>query len=479
MRDWENGLGVARADFTDSLERLGLERVADGWEGAVLVDTQPLRFHVVLGDGFPFAPPKVRPTDDLPMSWHRERNGSMCLYTQEDRAGLPWLEVPDFLAHIQIWFERTAAGWIDDAPDLDLEQYFEPADPSPLVLYDDISAWIGQYVRLRVQPNTLQVIGIGTAPKKHRRRNHRFGYVVTIGQPSEPPRNWDEIASHVPSGERVTRAIRDRKIDVVLVHYTRAGRDGVLALDVRPARDGGVLTRAYPTASTSTTVAQLRAGPMRSILATKHVYLVGAGALGSFLADSLVRAGIGHLTIRDFDVLRPGNLTRHLADDSEIGLRKAQAVKVRLRDQHYNHTEISVDITPLTSATEAEEVIASCDLVIDATADGSVTAMLHHVALATGNRVISACLQNDGDTFRVDLIPPLNGDPLPKTLLRQQGGDLAFEGGCGDPVSPTPPYAVLEAAAMATRHAVGLLCGQPVSPAGEVREYPAHDPTQP
>lgn len=218
---------------------------------------------------------------------------------------------------------------------------------------------------------------------------------------------------------------------------------------------------------------------MRSTLATKHVYLVGAGALGSFVADCLVRAGIGHLTIRDSDVLRPGNLTRHLADNSQIGLRKAQAVKARLRDHHYNHTEISIDITPLTRATEAAEVIASCDLVIDATADGSVTAMLHHVARATGNRVISACLQNGGDTLRVDIIPPLTGDPLPKTMQRQPEGDLAFEGGCGDPVSSTPPYAVLEAAAMTTRHAVGLLCGQPVSPAGEVREYPTHEPAQP
>ena len=153
-------------------------------------------------------------------------------------------------------------------------------------------------------------------------------------------------------------------------------------------------------------------------------------------------------------------------------------MKVRLSDQYYNHTEISIDNTPLNSTTEAEEVIACCDLVIDATADGSVTSMLHHVALATGNRVISACLQNDGDTFRVDVIPPLTGDPLPMTLQREQGGDQAFEGGCGDPVSPTPPYAVLEAAAMTTRHAVGLLCGQPLSPSGEVREYLAHDPKQ-
>lgn len=50
-------------------------------------------------------------------------------------------------------------------------------------------------------------------------------------------------------------------------------------------------------------------------------------------------------------------------------------------------------------------------------------------------------------------------------------GSEVFEGGCGEPVSPTPPFAVAEAAAMAVRHIVGYLTGEPASPAGEVREF--------
>jgi hypothetical protein len=44
-----------------------------------------------------------------------------------------------------------------------------------------------------------------------------------------------------------------------------------------------------------------------------------------------------------------------------------------------------------------------------------------------------------------------------------------FEAGCGEPVSPTPPHAVAEAAATAVRHIIGILTGTPVSDAGEER----------
>lgn len=42
----------------------------------------------------------------------------------------------------------------------------------------------------------------------------------------------------------------------------------------------------------------------------KHVLIVGAGALGSTSAESLVRAGIGKLTIIDRDYVEWSNLQR-------------------------------------------------------------------------------------------------------------------------------------------------------------------------
>jgi len=114
--------------------------------------------------------------------------------------------------------------------------------------------------------------------------------------------------------------------------------------------------------------------------------------------------------------------------------------------------------------------VADHDLVINCTADFSVTALFHQVAAATGAHILSAAVQNEGMTLRVDVLPPLEGDPLEDSARRiSTNHELIYEAGCGSPISPTPPSAVLEVAAIAVRHAVGLLVGQPIHPAGEVR----------
>jgi hypothetical protein len=86
-------------------------------------------------------------------------------------------------------------------------------------------------------------------------------------------------------------------------------------------------------------------------------------------------------------------------------------------------------------------------------------------------RVLSAALQNDGETYRIDVLPPLDeAAMLPQSAIyvHRQAPEL-FEAGCGSPVSPTPPHAVIEAAAATVRHAIVLLVNRPLHPAGETR----------
>jgi tRNA A37 threonylcarbamoyladenosine dehydratase len=47
-------------------------------------------------------------------------------------------------------------------------------------------------------------------------------------------------------------------------------------------------------------------------LADSHVFLAGLGGVGSFAAEALARAGVGSLTLADFDVVAPSNLNRQL-----------------------------------------------------------------------------------------------------------------------------------------------------------------------
>src|SRR5437773_6086222 len=65
-------------------------------------------------------------------------------------------------------------------------------------------------------------------------------------------------------------------------------------------------------------------------LLDSHVAIVGCGALGSFQAAALARAGVGRLTIIDRDYVEPSNLQRQwLFDEADAlaALPKAIAAK--------------------------------------------------------------------------------------------------------------------------------------------------------
>ncbi len=68
-----------------------------------------------------------------------------------------------------------------------------------------------------------------------------------------------------------------------------------------------------------------------SILRNSAVGIAGAGGLGSNVAFSLARAGIGTLIIADFDKIEPSNLNRHQYFIEQIGRSKVEALLENLR----------------------------------------------------------------------------------------------------------------------------------------------------
>lgn len=68
-------------------------------------------------------------------------------------------------------------------------------------------------------------------------------------------------------------------------------------------------------------------------LRAARVLLAGLGGVGSFAAEALARAGIGHLTLADFDSVSPSNLNRQLvALGSTIGRKKVEIMGARVLD---------------------------------------------------------------------------------------------------------------------------------------------------
>jgi sulfur carrier protein ThiS adenylyltransferase len=66
-------------------------------------------------------------------------------------------------------------------------------------------------------------------------------------------------------------------------------------------------------------------------LRASTVAIAGAGGLGSNIAVSLARAGVGRLIISDFDKIVPSNLNRQQYFVGQIGLRKVEALRENLK----------------------------------------------------------------------------------------------------------------------------------------------------
>lgn len=68
----------------------------------------------------------------------------------------------------------------------------------------------------------------------------------------------------------------------------------------------------------------------RGALVGIHVSIIGCGSFGSAIADMLVRAGVGKLTLIDPELFSIENVGRHVLTQKDVGRPKAQALAARL-----------------------------------------------------------------------------------------------------------------------------------------------------
>ncbi|WBM81521.1 ThiF family adenylyltransferase [Cryobacterium breve] len=433
---------------------------------------------------FPFRPARVIPVDadSVVWSWHREIDGALCLVADDDHEDLWWTEAPAFLDHVKAWFDGADGGWVTDRPDLDLDRYFASSDRDDrLYVFGDLGPLLGHLVRFdRGTNGTMRLSGLGKRPRRGKVTDkQRFGYVADLGDVTTPPRQWADISALIDPSVEIDRLISDRSVSIVILHYRRGEHDGAVFLEVWPNKANGITARRLIAGADTPEARTARSGPKASALRGRKVAIVGAGAVGSFVVDALVRSGVGQLTIVDGDRIMPGNLVRHLVGPDTIGMYKPTAIKTYI-DRRYGAGTVEIEACDsyLLAPTEAIDLLTEHDLVIDATADFAITAMLRSTAEAIGRTVLSVVMQNGGATYRIDVLPSLDGSPaLPSSSQAMlEPENLVYESGCGSPISATPPAAVIEAAAAAARHAIGLLLASPLSTVGEVRDLSGQTP---
>ena len=80
-------------------------------------------------------------------------------------------------------------------------------------------------------------------------------------------------------------------------------------------------------------------------LSKSSVLLFGMGGVGSFAAEALARAGVGHIGLCDNDTVSVSNINRQLiALDSTVGQNKAEVMANRIKDIN---PDIKVTVYPL------------------------------------------------------------------------------------------------------------------------------------
>jgi sulfur carrier protein ThiS adenylyltransferase len=116
---------------------------------------------------------------------------------------------------------------------------------------------------------------------------------------------------------------------------------------------------------------------LRARLADKRVGIIGLGGLGSNAAAMLVRTGVRHLVLADFDVVDESNLNRQLYFREDIGRLKTDALAETLR-----RIEPEVDLELVSSRVGEDEIVAigrRVDVLMEATDCADTKALVMNV----------------------------------------------------------------------------------------------------
>jgi molybdopterin-synthase adenylyltransferase len=113
-----------------------------------------------------------------------------------------------------------------------------------------------------------------------------------------------------------------------------------------------------------------------------RVCVVGCGALGSFQAEALARAGAGRLRLIDRDYVDYSNLQRQwLYDESDAQNESPKAIAAARRLHQLNaRVEVEPLVADLTPS-NAEELIAGCDIVLDGADNFETRYLLNDVSV--------------------------------------------------------------------------------------------------
>lgn len=189
-------------------------------------------------------------------------------------------------------------------------------------------------------------------------------------------------------------------------------------------------------------------GRLASALTDRRVALIGAGALGSVIAELLVRGGVRTVTICDGDTLHATNLVRHTLTLESAGFNKALGVTRKLNTSSPHAQVTASEKNLLHGHGSPPSELAAIDLIVDCTGSDEALNRLGQIEFSDSKVFASISLGmfgkraftfiSSGVKFPLDHFQEAVSPWILKERKENSGIELPWEGiGCWHPLFPS------------------------------------------
>ncbi|MBS1511078.1 MAG: ThiF family adenylyltransferase [Bacteroidetes bacterium] len=213
-----------------------------------------------------------------------------------------------------------------------------------------------------------------------------------------------------------------------------------------------------------------------SFLETKKVTIIGLGAIGSEVARSLSRNGIGHFNLFDNQMFEVGNSIRHAADLFFVGESKVSVVQQIILRTNPNITVNQHQIDVLNDTGILEKSLSESDLCIVLTGEDSVDYFINDIivprfrlpfifaGISPGGLSGSIQVIKYKETACLRCLSDIGADTLPVPKFTNTFKELPMEyGSCSTPAVPGSEIDTKEIALQVSRLALQLLAEKSTS----------------
>lgn len=199
-----------------------------------------------------------------------------------------------------------------------------------------------------------------------------------------------------------------------------------------------------------------RRGMFKRQITRNRFIVIGAGAIGSVIAEQLVRSGVWSISVMDGDLLSVGNLTRHTLTIHDVDKFKTVALAERL-----NNINCHVRAKALTSYLDISniDILDDYDIIIDCTAKDNVLELFSHLkktkticSVSVGYKAEKMYfLYYKGNQFTINLFDQRVIEYTNQDKKKIISDELPWDGtGCWNPVFPAYSYDMQMAGTVAT-----------------------------